>query len=297
MLSAQLLLGAPTNYGLMMSKPKAWLFLDFDNTMMATEHLALPSLIARFNELYESQIGRPMTEAEFHEHFHGQARQSLCASLSKHFGIKVDGELLYHQREWRMMQMLQQKGVEMAPSLLETLTHLKEGGIKLAFVSNNSIQRALAAMRYSINGRGEELARLFGTAYFEAGDVQKPAPDIYLRALKQLQANPEESYAVEDSVTGVKAAVAAGITTFAYTGLAGTINGCTDELEKKLMEAGARTCFANWVDFPALLKKEQESRPVSSDSKDSAVIASSPGLSAVSGLQGSVAHAEQLSGD
>ncbi|MBL8085449.1 MAG: HAD family phosphatase [Candidatus Obscuribacter sp.] len=286
-----------------MSKPKAWLFLDFDNTMMATEHLALPSLIARFNELYEDQIGRPLTEAEFHEHFHGQARQSLCLSMSKHFGIKVEGDLLYHQREWRMMQMLQQKGVDMAPDLLETLTLLQKSGVKLAFVSNNSIQRALAAMRYSTNGRGEELARLFGTAYFEAGDVQKPAPDIYLRALKQLQADPQESYAVEDSVTGVKAAVAAGITTFAYTGFAGTINGCTDELEKKLMAAGARTCFAHWNDFPALLKKEQESATVSSkskdssDAKDSSVIASATGLSTASGLQGSVAHAEQLSSD
>jgi hypothetical protein len=50
----------------------------------------------------------------------------------------------------------------MAPYLIETLTQLMQQGIQPVFVSNNSIQRALAAMRFADNGRGVELARLFG---------------------------------------------------------------------------------------------------------------------------------------
>ena len=162
-----------------------WILLDFDNCQMATEHLAVPSLIERFNELYADKIDHLLTLNEFKEHFHGQARENLCSNLSKHFGICVDYSMLYDAREWRMMQQLQKTGVEMAANLIETLSILERRGYKFAFVSNNPIQRALAAMRFATNGQGEKLARFFGTSFFEAGDVQKPKPYVYLRAMEQ----------------------------------------------------------------------------------------------------------------
>jgi len=57
---------------------KKWLFLDFDNTLMATEQYAVPSLIARFNDIYAKEIGRELTLEEFKQNFHGQARENLC---------------------------------------------------------------------------------------------------------------------------------------------------------------------------------------------------------------------------
>ena len=46
-----------------------WLLLDFDNCQMATEHLAVPSLIERFNKLYADKIDHLLTFQEFKEHF------------------------------------------------------------------------------------------------------------------------------------------------------------------------------------------------------------------------------------
>ncbi len=227
----------------------SWLLLDFDNCQMATEHLAVPSLIKRFNELYEKQIDHPLSFEEFKQHFHGQARETLCANLSKHFGITVDYPTLYDAREWRIMQMLQETGVEMAPHLLETLELLQAQGYKFAFVSNNPIQRGLASMRYATNGQGDRLARLFGTAFFEAGDVQKPQPEVYLRAMAQLGTSPQRCVAVEDSPTGVSAAVGAALTTFGFLGFADD----SQETAKKLMEKGATACFQSWRDLPSLL--------------------------------------------
>lgn len=228
---------------------QTWLLLDFDNCQMATEHLAVPSLIKRFNELYGHQIGADLTHEEFRQHFLGQARESLCANLSKHFGIAVDYPTLYEAREWRMMQILQDTGVQMADHLVETLESLKEVGYKFAFVSNNPIQRGLAAMRYATNGQGDRLARLFGTAFFEAGDIQKPRPDVYLRAMEQLGVSPKNCYAIEDSPTGVTAAVKAGITTFGFLGFADS----PQEMGEKLMVVGATVCFHNWKELPSLL--------------------------------------------
>jgi HAD superfamily hydrolase (TIGR01509 family) len=226
-----------------------WLLLDFDNCQMATEHLAVPSLIKRFNELYASQIAHPLTFEEFKCHFHGQARETLCANLSKHFNIEVDYPTLYDAREWRIMQMLQDTSVQMAPYLIETLEYLENKGYKFAFVSNNPIQRGLASMRYATNGQGDRLARFFGTAFFEAGEIQKPKPDVYLRAMAQLGISPQTCFAIEDSVTGVSAAVGAGITTFGFLGFADN----TEETAQKLIEKGATACFQSWNELPSLL--------------------------------------------
>ncbi|MBY0502116.1 MAG: HAD family hydrolase [Alphaproteobacteria bacterium] len=228
-----------------------WLLLDFDNCQMATEHLAVPSLIKRFNELYADKIGRDLTYEEFKQHFHGQARETLCANLSEYFGILIEYPILYKNREWHVLQMLKETKVEMAPHLLESLEILQREGYKFAFVSNNPIQRGLTAMRNATNGKGEHLARFFGTGFFEAGDVQKPKPDVYNRTMEQLDTTSDYCYAVEDSISGVCSAVGAGITTFGYLGFADN----REEMAKKLKEKGAIACFEDWQDFPQLLKQ------------------------------------------
>jgi beta-phosphoglucomutase-like phosphatase (HAD superfamily) len=233
-----------------------WLFLDFDNTLMATEQYAVPSLIARFNDLYRDQAGRDLTYEEFKQHFHGQARENLCTNLSKHFNITVDYPTLYESREWRMMQHLQkvQGGIPMAANLIEALTVLQKKGFKFAFVSNNPIQRGLTAMRFADNGKGHTLANFFGANFFEAGDIQKPKPDVYLRAMEQLGATPTNSFAVEDSMTGATSAIDAGITTFAFTGYADK----PDELAKKLLEKGCVAAFNDWQEFEKALESAQK---------------------------------------
>jgi len=231
---------------------KTFLFADFDNTLMATEQFALPSLIERFNALYEAQAGRALTLTEFKTHFHGQGRETLCSNLSKHFGIPVDYPALYDDREARMMAHLQavKGGIPMAPHLIEKLTALKNAGATLSFVSNNPIQRAMAAMRFADNGRGDELAALFGTRWFEAGEKQKPLPDAYVRAMRQVGATPAQSIAVEDSVTGITAALAAGMTVYAFTGF----NDDAAAASEKFLKMGCAGVFNDWRDFTPRLQ-------------------------------------------
>lgn len=230
----------------------AYLLIDFDNTMMATEQYALPSLIARFNQLYGARIAQPLTLDLFKSHFHGQARGVLCTNLSAHFGIDVDCSALYADREWIMMQHLQAVpgGIPMAPHLVETLSNLREvHGTKAALVSNNPVQRALTAMRYSSNGQGDALAALLGTRLFEAGDKQKPLPDAYLRAMAQLGTTPANCAVIEDSVTGTRAGVAAGVTVYGFSGFAED----KETARQHLSDAGCRAVFDDWRQLPALL--------------------------------------------
>ena len=232
-----------------MTSSTRWLLLDFDNCQMETEKVALPSLIERINLLYGDQLPEPLTLKAFQDNFHGLAREGLCEKISEYFGIHVDYPTLFKDREWNMLQYLQKVGVTMAPNLVETLEALEKEGYRFAFVSNNNIQRGLAAMRYATNGQGDRLARLFGTAFFEAGDRQKPLPDIYLRAMAQLGTSPEYCFAVEDSVTGVTSACAAGLRTFGFPHFAEDPAAAA----QKLTAAGVVACFSDWAELPGLL--------------------------------------------
>jgi HAD superfamily hydrolase (TIGR01509 family) len=60
----------------------------------------------------------------------------------------------------------------------------------------------------------------FAPNLFSAADVarSKPAPDVYLAAVTALGVSADATIAVEDSVPGVTAAIAAGLTVFGYAG-------------------------------------------------------------------------------
>ena len=230
--------------------PLRALLLDFDNTMMQTEAVSIPSLIDRFNELYSQHINQSLTMDIFQEYFHGKARQNLCEALSSHYGINIDFEVLYQDRQLNMMKAYRKYGVEMAENLLPTLQGIQQDNITLALVSNNPIQTNLTAMRFAKNSQGDELARLFGTYMFEAGDIQKPDPDVYHRALSQLDVQATDAVAIEDSHTGIQAAVLAGIPALGFTGFAED----KDAKEKQLKAAGAKHCFHHFSEVEAMLK-------------------------------------------
>ena len=81
----------------------------------------------------------------------------------------------------------------------------------------------------------------------EVGDRQpKPAPNVYLYAIKQFGVSPRETVILEDSVFGVRAAKAAGARVVGFTGGRHSWPGHAD----KLTEAGAETVIRRFADLP-----------------------------------------------
>ncbi len=66
-------------------------------------------------------------------------------------------------------------------------------------------------------------------------DEPKPRPDVFLFAAREMGVSPSKCLVVEDSIAGVIAAKAAGMTVLGFVG--GT--HCTNGLSKKLLAAGA----------------------------------------------------------
>jgi HAD superfamily hydrolase (TIGR01509 family) len=82
--------------------------------------------------------------------------------------------------------------------------------------SNSSPER----MRVSLTAAG--LLPLFEGRMFSATAVAraKPAPDLFLHAAQTLGAAPSRCVVIEDTPTGARAGVAAGMTVFGYAGAA-----------------------------------------------------------------------------
>lgn len=72
----------------------------------------------------------------------------------------------------------------------------------------------------------------------------KPFPDVFLHAARQQGVMPADCAVIEDTPTGVRAGVAAGMTVFGY---------CALTPRQRLAEAGAHHIFERMRDLPALI--------------------------------------------
>jgi HAD superfamily hydrolase (TIGR01509 family) len=98
-------------------------------------------------------------------------------------------------------------GVPPRPGALELLEAVRAAGLPVAVASNSArefVERVLSVAGL-LDGHFD--------AVVTSNDVEhpKPAPDLYLAACEALGADPAHAAALEDSATGVAAAVAAGM--------------------------------------------------------------------------------------
>jgi len=94
----------------------------------------------------------------------------------------------------------------MKPGIKELLIFLKERGKKIALASSTRQQVVTDELRDA--GIIEYFDRII------CGDMvsrSKPAPDIFLKACEELNISPSDSYAIEDSYNGIRAAHAGGL--------------------------------------------------------------------------------------
>jgi len=82
-----------------------------------------------------------------------------------------------------------------------------------------------------------------------SGDVNvehgKPAPDIFLFAAAQMGATPDRCAVVEDSVSGVTAALSAEMSAFAFAG---------SVTSREALSIGDAVVFDDMAELPALLR-------------------------------------------
>ncbi len=107
------------------------------------------------------------------------------------------------------LEMLEGGGIPLRPGVARLLRGAREAGYLLGVATTTTPDNVLTLLRSSLAPDAPDWF-----AVIAAGDIvpaKKPAPDIYVWALRQLRIDPAQCVAFEDSGHGVRSAAGAGI--------------------------------------------------------------------------------------
>lgn len=227
-----------------MSNHTTLIAFDLDGTLLNTESLNIPDMVAFLRSTYNLPITVETWETEG---YHGLAGSGLLSKLHADYGLEVDLAEFRTLREARIPALFAQ-GVEAAPGVADVLMQLEAAGQLMCVASNSQMERIKISFQHARPQIGGYLGgHLFSGT--EEGSKPKPAPDVYLAAAAHFKLNPAQCLAVEDSANGAGAAIAAGYTVVGYTGLAKHPMKEAAELHK----AGVHHLISHWDEFLPLL--------------------------------------------
>lgn len=157
--------------------------------------------------------------------------------LSREMGATLPDDWLDHI--YSEMHAVLAKEVEPVKGAVAVLDALDAAGIPYAIGSNGLHSK----MAVTLPKTG--LLERFTGRVFSREDVAnpKPAPDVYLLAASRAGIAPDRCVVVEDSASGAKAGVAAGMTTFGFYG----------ETPRERLEPICNAVFGDMSELPALL--------------------------------------------
>ena len=183
-----------------MNKVKHILF-DCDGVLVDTEYTAAIKMTEALNNL-----GADVSVEYYLQNFSGATFSSIVHHyFENYFSDSEVMEIINRVEDEVTAQVRLIDGVD------ELLINLKANK---SVVSNSSVQTVEQAL--SITG----ISSHFSSKIFSAELVKhpKPAPDIYILAITSLGYSEEEIMVVEDSISGAKAALAAGLQVIGFTG-------------------------------------------------------------------------------
>lgn len=184
------------------------IIFDCDGTLVDSEYLNNLAVCELLAEQGLSQYDMDYAMA----HFVGKRFSQIIADIAEETGHSFPAD---------MARQYIDRAAAMIPTHMKTiagaydLVSAAKAQGKICVASNGQRDNVF----YSLEVAG--LLPLFDEAHIFTGlDVAnpKPAPDLFLMAAERLGAAPDKTLVIEDSVVGVTAGVAAGMTTFGFTG-------------------------------------------------------------------------------
>ena len=172
---------------------------DMDGVLTDSE-----PVITKVATLALAEFGVSASEADFHP-FTGPGEDRFIGGVAELHGVPYRLEM--KKRTYEIYVDIVDAEIGTYPGIPEMLAVLSEMGIRTAVASSADAVKVRANLKAA--GIGLDLF----AAVCSGEDVvhKKPAPDIFLLAAEKLGVSPEKCLVVEDAVSGVKAAVAAGM--------------------------------------------------------------------------------------
>jgi HAD superfamily hydrolase (TIGR01509 family) len=191
--------GVPAGPGREARHPLAGVIFDMDGVIVDSEPLSMRTIAEM-----AAERGVQLEPALLHE-LTGVSMDRVMEAVGARLGDGLDPAALRRDYDARYLPRLRASAAP-TPGLERLIAGLAAAGVPMALASASTLAE-IGAVTGALGLGGV----LRGVASGEEVTHSKPAPDVYLLAVKRLGAGPAGVVAIEDSATGVAAAVAAGL--------------------------------------------------------------------------------------
>ena len=185
-----------------------------------------------------NQLGWAISLNETYETFIGHSVKEKMPYIEEKIGMTLPENFLQEFQRRRDEALRQQ--VRAIPEVEQVLKKLQMAAMPFCVASGADGKK----MQITLGHTG--LLPYFEGRMFSGSDVArtKPAPDVYLLAAQRMATVAERCVAIEDTVAGVTAGVAAGMHVIGFTR--------TSKAEP-LLAAGAKQVFGDMRDLPEMI--------------------------------------------
>ncbi len=177
---------------------------DCDGVLIDSEIISARMLVAEL-----SRLGLTIDLPYVERHFLGRSYPVVMETIRREFGVDLPADFEAQYREALLAAFRQ--GLRVVPHVHSVLEGI---GVPFCVATSSSPRRV--EMSLALAG----LSGLVGERVFTSTLVArgKPAPDLFLFAANRMGARPDRTLVIEDSLTGIRAGLAAGMTVWRFVG-------------------------------------------------------------------------------
>lgn len=177
---------------------------DCDGVLIDSEIISARMLIEEL-----ARLGVRIDLDHVARNFLGRSYPTVMAQIRRDFDLDLPADFEDRYRD-RLLAAFQ-RDLKIMPGVLEVLDEL---AIPFCVATSSSPRRV--EMSLALTGlSGRMQGRIFTASQVARG---KPAPDLFLFAAEAMGHAPARTLVIEDSLTGVRAALAAGMTVWRFVG-------------------------------------------------------------------------------
>ncbi|PYF13262.1 HAD superfamily hydrolase (TIGR01509 family) [Rhodobacter viridis] len=142
-------------------------------------------------------------------HFLGRSYPTVLKQIRTEFGLDLPADFEARYRE-RLLAAFERE-MKVMPGVTELLDRL---ALPWCVATSSSRPRAERSLEIA------DLAQRVGPRLYTASQVErgKPAPDLFFLAAREMGTDPARCLVIEDSLNGIRAGLAAGMTVWRFTG-------------------------------------------------------------------------------
>lgn len=190
------------------------LIFDVDGTLAETEEAHRDAFNRAFADLDLGWTWDKMLYRELLKIGGGRERvRAYAAAHAPDFLARTDAEdivaRIHDRKTVHYGQWLAEGAVALRPGVERLIDDAGKNGVKVAIATTSRDENVVGLLKRTLGADGPKRFAVIAAA--EAAQEKKPAPDVYLYALRSMGLNGDDCLAIEDSPIGLAAARAAGI--------------------------------------------------------------------------------------